>query len=79
MRRLRLRVTARANADIDRAAAWWNENRELAPRALYEELDRALSLLVVQPLLGEPARCSGEVGKAISLGTRPLPSVLPSS
>lgn len=51
----RLRVTRRANADINRAAVWWDQNRPLVPDALREELDRAFSLLVVQPQIGEPA------------------------
>ena len=52
---LRLRVTKRADADIERAADWWEQNRPLAPDALREELDRAFSLLVTQPEIGAPA------------------------
>jgi plasmid stabilization system protein ParE len=52
---VRVRVTKRADAHIDRAAAWWEENRQLAPTALKEELDEAFSLLSVQPAIGAPA------------------------
>jgi hypothetical protein len=44
---LRLRVTARAAREIERADAWWQENRSAAPRALRDDLKAAFNLLSV--------------------------------
>ncbi len=52
---MRIRVTKRAAAHIEQAAAWWDENRVLAPGALREELAEALALLDSQPAIGAPA------------------------
>lgn len=52
---MRVRVTRRADAQIERAAAWWKQNRPLSPGALYEELAEAFSLLGKQPAIGSPA------------------------
>ena len=49
-----VRVTKRAQAQIDRAALWWDENRPLAPEAFDEELAEAFSLLSVEPGIGAP-------------------------
>ena len=51
---MRVRVTKRAQAQIDRAAVWWDENRELAPEAFDEDLAEAFSLLSVEPGIGAP-------------------------
>src|SRR4249920_3465398 len=51
---MRVRVTKRAQAQIDRAAVWWDENRELAPEAFDEDIAEAFSLLSVQPAVGAP-------------------------
>jgi plasmid stabilization system protein ParE len=59
---LRLRVTARATRDIERADAWWQENRLAAPRALRDDLKAAFDLLSQQPAVGlrvANARVSG--------------------
>ena len=52
---MKVRVTKRAQAHIDRAALWWDENRPLAPGALDEDLAEAFSLLGVEPSIGAPA------------------------
>ncbi len=49
---LRLRVSARATAEIERADAWWRENRPSAPGALREDLKAAFKLLLRQPGIG---------------------------
>jgi toxin ParE1/3/4 len=51
---MRVRVTKRAQAQIDRAARWWDDNRQLAPEAFDEELSEAFSLLSVEPGIGVP-------------------------
>lgn len=52
---MEVRVTKRAQAPIDRAALWWDQNRPLAPEALDEELAEAFSLLSAEPRMGAPA------------------------
>lgn len=52
---MKVRVTKRAQAHIDRTALWWDENRPLAPGTLDEELTEAFSLLSVEPGIGAPA------------------------
>ncbi|MEW6689092.1 MAG: type II toxin-antitoxin system RelE/ParE family toxin [Pseudomonadota bacterium] len=52
---MRIRVTKRADAHIDKAADWWEQNRPLAPGALDEELKEAFALMVSQPAIGAPA------------------------
>jgi plasmid stabilization system protein ParE len=52
---VRIRVTRRADAHIEQAATWWQENRPLAPAALHEELAEAFALLASQPVIGAPA------------------------
>ena len=51
---MKVRVTKRAQAQIDRAAAWWDDNRPLAPEAFEEDLSEAFSLLSVEPGIGVP-------------------------
>lgn len=52
---MRIRVTRRADAHIEQAAVWWEQNRPLSPGALNEELAEAFALLVSQPAIGAPA------------------------
>ena len=52
---MRVRVAKRAQAHIERAALWWDQNRPLAPEALDEELAEAFSLLSAEPGIGAPA------------------------
>ena len=51
---MKVRVTKRAQAQIDRAALWWDDNRPLAPEAFDEDLSEAFSLLSVEPGIGVP-------------------------
>jgi plasmid stabilization system protein ParE len=52
---LPLKVTARADAEIQKAGAWWLANRDKAPQAFKEELERAFALLSQQPEVGAHA------------------------
>jgi len=47
-----VRVTKRAQTQIDRAALWWDKNRLLAPEAFDEDLAQAFSLLRAEPSVG---------------------------
>lgn len=49
---LRLRITARAADEIERADAWWRENRVAVPVAVREDLKAAFKLLLQQPGIG---------------------------
>jgi plasmid stabilization system protein ParE len=49
-----VRVTRRAQAQIDRAARWWDENRDLAPEAFDQDLAEAFLLLGAEPGVGAP-------------------------
>jgi plasmid stabilization system protein ParE len=49
-----VRVTKRAEGQIDRAAQWWDQNRDLAPEAFDEDLAKAFLLLSTQPGVGAP-------------------------
>ena len=51
---MKVRVTKRAQAQIDRAATWWDDNRLLAQEAFDEDLAEAFSLLSAQPGIGVP-------------------------
>ena len=51
---MKVRVTKRAQTQIDRTALWWDENRPLAPEAFDEELAEAFSLLGLEPGIGAP-------------------------
>ena len=52
---MRIRVTKRADANIEQAANWWEQNRPLSPGALDEELAEAFALLISQPAIGARA------------------------
>jgi plasmid stabilization system protein ParE len=49
---LKLRITARATAQIERADRWWAKNRPSARDAVLEDLAGALRILVQQPGMG---------------------------
>jgi plasmid stabilization system protein ParE len=49
---LRVRFTERAAGEVERADAWWRENRPAVPRAIRDDLASALELLSVQPGIG---------------------------
>ncbi len=42
---LRVKVSARAALQIDKAAEWWAENRPAAPGAVRQDIGEALALL----------------------------------
>jgi plasmid stabilization system protein ParE len=54
--RLEIVVSALAAEQIRAAAEWWRRNRRKAPNAIGEDLDRASSLIAIQPDLGARAR-----------------------
>ena len=59
---LRVKVSARAASQIDKAAEWWAENRPAAPGAIRTDIGEALVLLAQQPGIGakyEGARTAG--------------------
>jgi plasmid stabilization system protein ParE len=53
---LEIVVSAQAAEQIRAAAEWWRRNRPKAPNAIGEDLDRASSLIAIQPELGARAR-----------------------
>jgi plasmid stabilization system protein ParE len=55
-RPLPIDVTDLAKAQIRAAEDWWRLNRSKAPNAIREELERAASILSVQPDIGARAR-----------------------
>jgi len=60
--RLVVKPTPRAAAEIRRASAWWRANREAAPFALVEDLERAFELVAAQPGIGARARNAKKEG-----------------
>lgn len=50
---LRVRITRRAAAEVERADAWWRQNRLAAPQAIRDDLRAALDLLQLQPGIGQ--------------------------
>jgi len=51
-----MRVSPRAQAQIEKAAGWWAQNRPAAPGAIRDELERILSIISTQPGIGVTAR-----------------------
>lgn len=49
-----VRVTRRAQSQIERAARWWGENRDRAPEAFDEDIAETFLLLAAQPRVGAP-------------------------
>jgi plasmid stabilization system protein ParE len=49
----RIRISARAARQADRASAWWRQNREKAPDAFDDALDDALRLIRLNPGIGQ--------------------------
>lgn len=49
---LELHVSRRAAREIERIVKWWTTNRPVAPSAVREDLEAALTLLLVQPDIG---------------------------
>lgn len=54
--RLLVKPTPRAAAEIRLASAWWRANRQAAPFALADDLERAFELIAAQPGIGARAR-----------------------
>lgn len=59
---LHVEVSKLAAGHIRAAEAWWRSNRSKAPNAIREELERASSLIAVQPGIGTRARNATLVG-----------------
>lgn len=53
---LHVEVSTLAAAQIRAAEAWWRLNRPKTPNAIREDLERASSLIAVQPQVGARAR-----------------------
>jgi len=51
---VKVRVSKRAQGQIERAAQWWDEHRDLAPQAFDEDIAKAFLLLATEPLIGAP-------------------------
>ena len=51
---MKVRVSKRAQGQIERAAHWWDEHRDLAPQAFDEDIAKAFLLLGAEPLIGAP-------------------------
>jgi plasmid stabilization system protein ParE len=49
---LRIKVSARAAAQVRQAAAWWLANRPAAPDAVAKEVAESVALLAEQPGIG---------------------------
>lgn len=49
---LRVKISARAAAEIRKADAWWAENRTATPGAIATDFAAAVSLLAQQPGIG---------------------------
>lgn len=56
MRPLDVEISDLAKAQIRAAENWWRFNRPKAPNAIREELERAYSLISIQPESGARAR-----------------------
>lgn len=59
---LEVRFTKRAAAEVERADAWWRENRPTVRHAIRDDLASALELLRAQPGIGrlvENAKLAG--------------------
>ena len=52
---LPIMVTLLADAQIQQASKWWLANREKAPQAFKEEIERAFSLIAQRPEVGANA------------------------
>lgn len=51
---LGVRFTKRAATEVERADAWWRENRPAVPQAIRDDLAGLLELLRAQPGIGRP-------------------------
>lgn len=69
---LRVKVSARAAAQISKAAEWWAENRPAAPGAVRTDIGEALELLARQ--LGIGASYEGSKTMDVRRLQHPTPS-----
>lgn len=53
---LPVRIAASAARAIEEAGAWWRSHRDKAPRAFVEDIERALTLISMDPRIGARAR-----------------------
>ena len=49
---LRVKISARAAAQIHKAAEWWADNRPAAPGAVRKDIGESVALLAEQPGIG---------------------------
>jgi plasmid stabilization system protein ParE len=59
---LRIKISARAARQVQKAAAWWEQNRPAAPGAIGADFGETVALLAEQPGIGakyEGARTPG--------------------
>ncbi len=49
---LRVKISARAAAQLRRAGAWWADNRPSAPGAIAHDFEESIALLSEQPGIG---------------------------
>ena len=59
---LRVKISARAAAEIQRAAAWWLVNRPSAPGAIATDFAEGVALLAEQPGIGAKYQGSRTLG-----------------
>lgn len=53
---LHVEATELAEAQISELDSWWRQNRQKAPNAVREEIERASALIAFQPGIGVRAR-----------------------
>lgn len=53
--RREIRVSELADQQIEEADAWWRANRQKAPEAIAEELERIGRIIATQPYIGKRA------------------------
>ena len=53
---LHIELSELADQQIKEADEWWRENRQKAPNAIREELERVTSMIAFQPNIGGVAR-----------------------
>jgi len=61
---VKVRVSKRGQSQIERAAQWWDEHRDLAPQAFDEDIAKALLPLRTEPLIGATFRREMCMGSA---------------
>jgi plasmid stabilization system protein ParE len=59
----RIKLEARAAAEIETARNWWLDNRSAAPTAFDEDLERAFDMITSFPDAGQPVDDPDESGQ----------------